>query len=149
VVSKSASGAYFSHDGIVGADSSYRNNGYGFDAQWSRPGEPGLFVLAEYLGGEDAADNDISMTGIQALAAYNIRMKNPDAFLYAVEPAFRVDVADPNTDVDDNGSTLFTAVLGLYFSSRAQWRIAFENQSFQASGASSISGMRTAFTVSF
>ena len=150
VVSKlSIGGSYFSHDGIAGTDSSYRNNGYGFDAQWNKPGEPGLFVLAEYLGGEDAANHDINMTGIQALAAYNIRMKNPEAFLYAIEPAFRIDVADADTDLDDNGSTLFTAVLGLYFSSKAQWRIAFENQSFQASGASSISGVRTAFTVNF
>ena len=145
----SVGGSYFSHDGIVGTDSSYRNNAYGFDAQWSKPGEPGLFALAEYLHGENQADNSIKMSDVQALAAYHIRMKSPSAFLYAIEPAVRFDMTDPDTDVGNNGSRLFSAVLGFYFSSKAQWRVAYENQSFQASGAKSISGVRTAFTVSF
>ena len=150
VISKlSVGGSYFSHDGIAGTDSSYRNNAYGFDAQWSKPGEEGLFVLAEYLRGENQANNSITMSDVQALAAYNIRMKNPDAFLYAIEPAVRFDMADPDTDVNNNGSRLFSAVLGFYFSSKAQWRFAYENQSFQASGAKSINGVRSAFTVSF
>ncbi|MDH5283633.1 MAG: OprO/OprP family phosphate-selective porin [Gemmatimonadota bacterium] len=145
----SIGGSYFSHDGIVGADTAYRNNGYGVDAQWNKPGEPGLFALAEYLGGETAADNSINMTGIQAVAAYNIRMKSPTSFLYAIEPALRFDRADPDTDADDNESTLISAVLGFYLTSKAQWRIAYETQNFAASGAESISGVRTALTVSF
>ena len=150
IVSKlSVGGSYFSHDGIVATDSSYRNTGYGFDAQWNKPGEPGLFALAEYLGGENAANHDINMSDIQAVAAYHIRMKKPDALLYAIEPSVRFDMADPNTDLGNDGSRLFTAVLGFYFSSKAQWRIAYENQSFEASGASSINGVRTAFTVNF
>jgi hypothetical protein len=150
LVSKlSLGGSYFSHDGIAGADSAYRNNGYGFDAQWSKVGEPGIFALAEYLRGENATDHDLTMSDIQVVAAYNIRMKKPDALLYAIEPSLRFDLADPDTDTGDDGSRLFTAVLGFYFSSRAQWRVAFENQSFEASGASSISGVRTMLAVNF
>ena len=75
-------------------------------------------------------------------------MKSPTSWLYAVEPAFRFDVADPNTDLDNNRVTTLTAVLGVYMSSKAQFRVAYEHQSFQA-GTPSISGVRSALTVSF
>jgi hypothetical protein len=87
--------------------------------------------------------------GVQGVAAYNIRFQSPTSWLYAVEPAFRYDVADPNTDVDNDQSTLITAVLGIYMSSRAQFRVAYERQSFQGDVAPSISGMRSALTVNF
>lgn len=147
----SVGGSYFSHDGIGGTpvDSAYKNNGYGFDAQWNKPGEEGLFALAEYLGGENSVNNKVNMTGIQALAAYNIRMKSPTSFLYAIEPGIRFDQADPDTDTNDNESTLISGVLGFYFTSKTQFRIAYESQSFSASGAKSISGIRTALTVGF
>ena len=84
------------------------------------------------------------------MAAYNIRMKSPTTWLYAIEPAFRYDFADPDTDARrQRHRRLITAVLGFYMSSRAQFRIGYENQSFQAAGASSISGVRTALTVNF
>ena len=76
-------------------------------------------------------------------------MQSPTSWLYAIEPSVRVDISDPDTDVSDNGSTLITATLGFYASSRAQFRVGFESQSFQASGAKSITGVRSALTVSF
>ena len=149
----SIGGSFFSHESILGTDSSFRNSGYDIDAAWSKPGEEGLYAEAEYLGGKDAklngAGEKISIRGIQAVAAYHIRMKNPTSWLYAIEPAVRFDQADPDTKVDKNGSTLITAVLGFYVSSRAQFRVGYESQSFQASGAKSISGLRTAMTVNF
>ena len=89
------------------------------------------------------------MRGIQGIAAFNIRMKSPTSWLYAVEPAFRIDLADPNTDADNDRVTTLTAVLGIYMSSKAQLRVAYERESFQASGAPSISGIRSALTVNF
>ena len=83
------------------------------------------------------------------MAAYNIRMKSPTSWLYAVEPAFRIDLADPNTDADNDRVTTITAVLGVYMSSRAQLRVAYERQSFQGDVTPSISGMRSALTVNF
>jgi hypothetical protein len=145
----SIGGSFFSHDQIVGTDSAFRNKAWGMDAQWNKPGEEGLFALAEYLSGEVATAAKPTMTGFQALAAYNIRMKSPTSWLYAIEPMARIDIADPNTDVDNNGSTLITAGIGFYISSKAQFRVAYENQSFQADGAESISGVRTALTVNF
>jgi hypothetical protein len=146
-------GSWFAHDGIttVGAviDSAFTNYAFGVDAQWGKPGDEGLFVLGEYLDGNDATANKSKIRGIQGLAAYNYRFKSPTSWLYAIEPAFRIDLADPNTNVDNDRSTLITGVLGIYMSSRAQLRVAYERQSFQGDVTPSISGVRSALTVNF
>ena len=108
-----------------------------------------MFVLGEYLDGNDATAAKNKIRGVQGVAAYNYRFSSPTSWLYAVEPAFRIDLADPNTDVDDDGATLLTAVLGIYMSSRAQLRVAYERQSFQDDASPSISGVRSALTVNF
>jgi hypothetical protein len=148
-------GSYFSHDGIVtppaatAPDSSYKNTAFGVDASWGQPGDEGLFVVGDFMSGESSADNDVKIQGISAIAAYHIRMKNPSAFLYGIEPAIRFDTQDPDTDTDDDGSSIITAALNIYLSSRAQIRFAYEIQSFQADGIDSISGLRTAYTMNF
>ncbi len=146
-------GAWFAHDGIVTVagtpDSSFTNYAFDIDAQWGKPGDEGLFALAEYLNGNDASASKFRMQGIQGVAAYNIRMKSPTSWLYAVEPAFRIDLADPNTDLDDDRVTTITGVLGVYMSSRAQIRVGYERQSFQGDVLPSISGVRSALTVNF
>ncbi|MBK6422183.1 MAG: hypothetical protein IPF77_08165 [Gemmatimonadetes bacterium] len=145
----SVGGAYFSHDQIVGADSAFRNKGYGVDAQWSKVGEPGLFVLAEVLSGEQANAGRTKMLGLQGLAAYNIRMASPTSWLYAIEPSLRMDVADPDTDTDDDGATLITGSVAFYMTSKALLRVGVDHQSFQASGAKSITGVRGSMQVNF
>jgi hypothetical protein len=146
-------GSWFAHDGIatVGAviDSSFTNYAFGVDAQWGKPGDEGLFVLGEYLDGNDATANKNKMRGIQGVAAYNIRFQSPTSWLYAVEPAVRFDLADPNTNADSDRVTTVTAVLGIYMSSRAQLRVAYERESFQDDVTPSISGVRSALTVNF
>jgi hypothetical protein len=146
-------GSWFAHDGIVTVgttpDSTFTNYAWGIDAQWGKPGDEGLFVLGEYLDGNDATAAKNRIRGIQGLAAYNYRFKSPTSWLYAIEPAFRFDLADPNTSVDNDRATLITAVLGLYMSSRAQLRVAYERESFQGDVTPSISGMRSALTVNF
>jgi hypothetical protein len=146
-------GSFFSHDGIVTVggvpDSAFTNTAWGADAQYGKPGDEGLYVLGEYLRGKDATSSKNSIQGIQGLAAYNYRLKSPTSWLYAIEPAFRIDFADPNTDTPDNRVTTLTAVLGFYMSSKAQFRVAYERESFQGGIAPSISGLRSALTVSF
>ncbi len=147
-------GSWFTHDGIVTPtggvpDSSFSNSAWGLDAQYGKTGDEGLFALVEYLQGEDASAATLQMRGIQGVAAYNIRMTSPTSWLYAFEPFVRVDQADPDTDTDDNGATTITAGLGLYMSSRAWFRIAYERQSFQAEDAESVNGIRSMLAVSF
>jgi hypothetical protein len=147
--------SYFSHDGIVtpppatAPDSSYKNTAFGVDASWGLPGDEGLFLVGDFMSGESSADNNVKIQGLSLVGAWHIRMKNPNAFLYGIEPSLRFDMQDPDTDTDDDGSSLITAALNLYLSSRAQLRFAYENQSFQADGLDSISGFRSAFTVNF
>jgi hypothetical protein len=146
-------GSWFAHDGIVTVgttpDSAFTNYAWGVDAQWGKVGDEGLYVLGEYLDGNDATAAKNKIRGIQGLAAYNYRFKSPTSWLYAIEPAFRVDVADPNTNAVNDRSTLITAVLGIYMSSKAQLRVAYERESFQGSVTPSISGVRSALTVNF
>jgi len=145
--------SWFTHDGIVtvgtAPDSGFTNTAFDLDAQWGKVGEEGLFALAEYLQGDDATAAKARMRGFQALAAYNIRMKSPSSWLYAVEPSFRLDLADPNADADQDRVTTLTATLGLYITSRAWFRVAYERQSFQADGAASVSGVRSQLAVNF
>jgi hypothetical protein len=145
--------SWFTHDGIVTvgttADSGFSNSAFGLDAQWGKPGDEGLFALAEYLDGDDASAAELHMQGFQVVAAYNLRMTGSTAWLYAVEPAIRLDVADPDTDVEDDGATTLTVGLGVYLSSRAWLRVAYERQGFQADDAESISGVRSMLAVNF
>jgi Phosphate-selective porin O and P len=145
--------SWFAPDGIVVVagvpDSAFTNYAFDIDASWGKPGDEGLYALAEYLGGNDATAAKLTMQGIQGVAAYNIRMTSPTSWLYAVEPSFRYDIADPNTDAEGDKVTTITGVLGIYMSSRAQLRVAYEQQSFQDPALTSISGVRSALTVNF
>src|SRR5215212_6713474 len=145
--------SWFAHDGIVTVgstpDSAFTNYAWGVDAQWGKPGDAGLYVLGEYLDGNDATGAKNKIRGVQGLAAYNYRFKSPTSWLYAIEPAFRIDVADPNTARESDRATLITAVLGIYMSSKAQLRVAYERQSFQNDITPAISGIRSALTVNF
>ena len=145
--------SWFTHDAIVvtptATDSGFTNTAFDLDAQYGKVGDEGPFVLAEYLQGDDASPDKNTMRGIQVLAAYNIRMKSPTSWIYAVEPVIRFDSADPNTDADADRVTTITALLGIYMSSRAWLRVGYERQSFQADGAPSISGVRSMLAVNF
>jgi hypothetical protein len=145
--------SWFAHDGIVTVggvlDSAFTNYAFDIDASWGKPGDEGLYALAEYLQGNDPTPAKLTIQGMQGVAAYNIRMTSPTSWLYAVEPAFRIDIADPNTDAEGDKVTTITGVLGIYMSSRAQLRVAYEQQSFQDDAAPSISGVRSALTVNF
>jgi hypothetical protein len=145
--------SWFTHDAIVTSndvpDSSFSNTAWDIDAQYGKPGDEGLYALAEYLQGDDATPGKLSMRGIQGIVAYNVRMTSPTSWLYAVEPFARVDFADPDTDTDENAATLFTAGIGVYMSSKAWFRLAYERQSFQADDSENISGVRSMLAVSF
>ncbi|HXE58895.1 MAG TPA: porin [Gemmatimonadales bacterium] len=141
-------GSVFSHDAVVGADSSARNTAFGIDFQWQKPGDEGLFLVGDFMQGEDRTGT-VDMRGLSLVGAYHVRMKRPGAWLYAVEPFARFDYADPDTGTDDDGATLVTAGLGFYVSSRAHFRLAYERQAFEAAGVDAVSGVRSQMAVSF
>jgi hypothetical protein len=145
--------SWFAHDGIVTVggvpDSAFTNHAFDLDAQYGKPGDQGLFALAEYLRGTDGTAEKARMWGFQAVAAYNVRMRNPTSLVFAIEPAIRVDLADPNSDGADDRVTTVTALLGLYLSSQTWLRVGYERQSFEADGADGVSGLRSMVAVSF
>lgn len=154
VTSKLDLGAsWFTHDGIVSVagvpDSSFTNHAFDLDAQYGKPGDEGLYAMAEYLQGENASAEKLDMRGVQVVAAYHIRLKSAGGWLHAVEPSFRLDLADPDTDADEDRITTLTAVLGLYLSDRAWLRVGYERQSFQADGTPSVGGVRSMMAVNF
>jgi hypothetical protein len=148
-------GAYYTHDYIQAAttttaiDSTAHNWAYEGSFQWQKPGDAGLFVLGEYLFGQDATAAKNKIRGIQALAAYNVRLSSPTSFLYAIEPAFRIDFADPNTAVANDRITTITGGINLYFASRAIFRVAYERQQIQGNLTPSVSGVRSQMQVYF
>ncbi len=145
----SVGGSYFSHDAIVGADSAFTHDAWGVDAQWGAPGDRGLFLLGEYLQGERNVAGRDPMRGVSLVGAYHARLGGERPLVYAIEPVVRVDLADPNTDQDDDRATLITAGLGLYFSAKAQFRVVYERQTFQAPVVPSAGVVRSAMTVNF
>ena len=146
--------SYFSHDGVVtlaggGSDSSFRHDALGFDAQWGRAGNPGFYGLIEYARGTTFTEAELDIRGFMAVAAYHHRLETPASWLYAIEPAVRFDDADPNAGNPNDRSTLVSAALGLYFSSRAQFRVSYERQMFEDDAMADVGGIRTAMTVNF
>lgn len=152
--------SFYSHDNsnlVAGKDSSYNNTAFGLDAQWGKPGDPGLYVVTDFFSGKDRSKAANKMRGFQVVGAYNIRMKSPTSWLYAIEPALRFDIADPNTKLSGSEVTTpaqarvttVTAVLGFYMSSKAQFRIAYERQTSELDRTATIGGIRSALTVNF
>ncbi|MFN8653013.1 MAG: porin [Gemmatimonadales bacterium] len=152
--------SFYSHDNanlVAGKDSSYNNTAFGLDAQWGKPGDPGLYVVTDFFSGKDRTKAANKMRGLQVVGAYNIRMTSPTSWLYAIEPAVRFDVADPNTKLSGSEVTTqaqarvttITAVLGFYMSSKAQFRVAYERQTSELKGTPTVGGIRTALTVNF
>lgn len=145
--------AVFSHEGILTlpttvVDSNARNTAFGLEGQWGRFGAPGLLVLADYMRGKGFTGPKPTMSGLSLIMAYHARTKQSKS-IFAVEPVLRIDLADPNVDIDANGSTLITAGLNLYLTARAQLRMVFESQNPQATGLKTISGIRTGWTMNF
>jgi len=121
------------------------------DASWSKPGEAGLYAVVDYMQGKDKSTAANKIRGLSAVAAYNIRLTSPTSWLYAVEPAFRFDLSDPNTASASNKDriTTVTGVIGFYMSSKAQFRVGYEYQKSQATGTKAVSGIRSALTMNF
>ena len=137
-----------SHEGVVDSGGpTVRHQGWGVDAGLGAPGDPGLFVLTEFISAESFAESPTRLRGGLVVLAYNILVER-DA-LHSIEPVFRFDVADPDADRSGDHSTLVGAGLGFYLTDKAQFRVMYERQHFADPGLPPIDGVRTALTVRF
>ncbi len=144
----SVGAAVVSHEGLPDSlGPTIRHHAWGLDAVWGAPGDPGLFVLGEFISGERFDASRGRLRGGLLVVAYNILIER--AALHSIEPVLRLDRADPDTDAPRDHSTLLGAGFGLYLTDKAQVRVLYERQSFADASLPAIAGVRTAVTARF
>ncbi|MDX1623457.1 MAG: porin [Gemmatimonadota bacterium] len=89
--------------------------------------EPGLQVLAQAMFGDNwdgglGGGPEASFLAAQAIAAWHVAVFDVP-YLIGWEPAGRVGWTDPDTDVDDDDATLWTAGVNLYHHERVKTQL--------------------------
>ena len=126
-----------------------RNQAVGLDLLYGAPGQPGLLVIGDWMSGEDTTAARKPIRGAQIVAAWHFRLTRPRALLYAIEPVARADWSTADADDPNRDVTLLTAGVGLYFSARTHWRIAYEHQHPADDARETVGGLRTMVSTSF
>ena len=125
--------SWFTHDGIVTVgdmpDSSFTNYGVGR----RRPVGEGRRRGAVRSGRVPRGRRRLGRQAEDAGHAGRRRLQHPDRTVprpgsTRSSLSFRLDLADPDTDTDDDGATVITAGIGIYMSSKAWFRIAYERR---------------------
>lgn len=93
-------------------------------------GEPGFKALAQLMFGDNwdvdlGGGNDDRFLAAQAIAAYHVPVYRVP-YLIGWEPAGRVGWADPNTEIDDDEATLWTAGVNLYHHERVKTQLGID-----------------------
>jgi hypothetical protein len=116
------------------ADSSLMTTAFGLDAEWGGF-RPGLHVIADVAMGDNvpvalrvnsgrntgnvrntADSNVVTFRAVHVVGAYRIIVAGDEnRAIKFVEPAVRVDLTDPDVDVDGDGGLLITPALNVYF----------------------------------
>ena len=92
-------------------------------------------VVGDNPGTYSAANDDFkSATCFQVIGSYKKTLQG-NRWFEAVEPVLRVDVSDPNTDVEDDGGMLFTPGVNLFVVNRSRLSANIDIFQPQASGA--------------
>jgi hypothetical protein len=131
--SRSVGGDYV--DGAMTTHTAKTFTAYGGDAEVKHGP---LSIWGELLSGEnfDAFTDTLSgfnaptFLGWHIAATYN-QVLSSSALVTAVQPEARFETLDPNTDSADDGSSLITAGLSLFFGKNTRWRTNVEWESFQ------------------
>jgi hypothetical protein len=116
------------------ADSSLTTTAFGLDLEWGGF-RPGPHLIADFATGANvppalrvavgrntgnvrntADSNTVTFVGIHLVAAYRFETKGSETrAVKLVEPALRLDLTDPNTDVNGDVGMLITPVVNIYF----------------------------------
>jgi len=105
---------------------------------------PELTVYAEGITGDnfegfidtEASYQAATFLGYHVAGLYHAKLRNGKA-VTAIQPEARFEVFDPNTDTDDDSSTLITAGISLFFGKNVRWRSNVVLESFQTAGSDS------------
>ena len=138
-------------------DSAKYTTAFGLDAEWGGF-RPGLHLIADFATGNNvlfarrinsgrntanvrnSADSNVAtFMGVSIIAAYRVLTKGPDTrVIKIIEPALRLDYADPNTNASNDQGILITPVLNLYFANSVQLRAGIDFYMYKdAAGVSS------------
>lgn len=95
-------------------------------------------------GGDDFA----TMRSWQVIGAWRFPVPST-RYVAAVEPAFRVTRAEPNTDLDDDEVWGFTPGVNVYFHGRNKLQLGWDFVEFAAGGRESVNSFKSQFQVYF
>ena len=112
--------------GSFGADADEEHAvAYELDAQYGGFREPGLWLLAELMAGENPllgdAESLAEMAGAQAVAAWFAPRQGQR--VEGLEPVLRLSWGDPDREVDDDSGWTVTPGFNLYFTGRNRFMI--------------------------
>ena len=115
-----ASGQVALHDYLDPSDETATGAAWGLDIEYGTWRE-GLHVQTSVIGGEnweelDTGGNPATFLAFQGVATLYLPVTS-ERFA-AVEPLFRVSIADPNTDMDVDGGVVYTPGFMVYVSGR-------------------------------
>jgi len=132
------------------ADSSKMTTAFGLDFEWGGF-RPGWHVIADFVAGDNvpvplrvnaspintanllnsADSNIVQFASVHVVGAYRVVTRGSEARLIRmVEPALRVDLTDPDTDLTGNAAWLITPAVSLYFANTVILRAGFDYYSY-------------------
>lgn len=112
---------------------------YEFDVQYRPSSSSGIWIIGEIgfgdnfdegTGGFLEDEDSPTFTGYTAIVAYRYPVTT-NKWLIAVEPVFRFDFTDPDTDFDNDGATLITPGVNLYFHQSVRLMFNYDIINFQ------------------
>ncbi|MFQ5607916.1 MAG: porin [Candidatus Zixiibacteriota bacterium] len=109
---------------------------FGGDAQIEL--QSGLTVIVEALSGDDFTQFDDTLASFTAptffgghlAALFHAKMQGATT-VTAIQPEARLEIFDPNTDIDNDGSSLFSGGVSLFFGKNMRWRNNITVRTFQ------------------
>lgn len=137
------------------ADSSKTTTAFGLDLEYGGF-RPGWHVIADFATGDNvptnrrinsgrntgnlvntADSNVVTFRALSLVGAYRIATRGADTrIVKTVEPALRIDYADPNTSVSNDQGILFTPGVNVYFANSVILRTALDWYQYEVGGTS-------------
>jgi hypothetical protein len=126
-------------------DSSLRTTAFGLDAEWGGY-RPGPHAILDFATGDNvppalrvnsgrntgnvrntADSNVVTFMSVHVVAAYRVLTSGDDnRTIKFIEPALRLDITDPDTNLDGDAGVLITPALNVYFGASVIWRTALD-----------------------
>ena len=81
-----------------------------------------------------ADSNIVTFNAIHVVAAWRVMVGSETSVVRMLEPAFRIDRTDPDSDIGDNQAFLITPAVSLYFTNTVILRVGFDYYTYDVAG---------------